>query len=433
MATQIQPAALTQTRDAAGARLAIAMAMTLALPAMAGAQTRAEEIEASREKKAATLHPETVSRFENVMLQIKQQKVMERLSAGFNGLRGRFGTMATGSGFALGPEFFREDLAKGNLRVNASAVLSTRLWQKYEAGIEAPKLAGGRIALRAEGVRRDYRSLEFYGVGPDSEKGTRTDYRLKDTSVQGLGTVMPTRRLRFGGTLGGLWAYAAAGKRDELANTESLFDEASAPGLTGRGAWIRSSVFGQFDYRDDPAGPKSGGNYVSEYTWHNDQSLGAFSFRRWDIDVQQYIPFFNKTRRLALRGRMTMTESDAGQRTPFYLQPYIGGSDDLRGFRPYRFTDRNAVVYNAEYRWEIFSGLDGAVFFDAGKVMPHRGWLKMNDLETSAGFGMRFNARNRTFLRLDVGFSHEGAAIWLKFNDPFLPRLYGAGATQPLY
>jgi hypothetical protein len=74
--------------------------------------------------------------------------------------------------------------------------------------------------------------------------------------------------------------------------------------------------------------------------------------------VQQYILFFNKTRRLALRARMTMTDSAAGQQVPFFLQPYLGGSDDLRGFRPYRFTDRNAVVYNAEYRWEIFSGLE---------------------------------------------------------------------------
>lgn len=118
---------------------------------------------------------------------------------------------------------------------------------------------------------------------------------------------------------------------------------------------------------------------------------------------------------------------------PFYLQPYVGGADDLRGFKPYRFTGPNAVVYNAEYRWEVFSGLDGAIFFDAAKVMPHRGHLGMSNLETSPGFGLRFNARNRTFIRLDVGFSREGTCIWLKFNDPFIPLLFGAGTRQPQY
>jgi outer membrane protein assembly factor BamA len=118
---------------------------------------------------------------------------------------------------------------------------------------------------------------------------------------------------------------------------------------------------------------------------------------------------------------------------PFYLQPRLGGSDDLRGYRPYRFTDRNAVVYNAEYRWEIFSGLDGALFLDAGKVMPRSGHLSFSELEVSPGFGFRFNAANRTFIRLDFGFSHEGVGIWVKFNDPFLPRLFGTGTRQPLY
>ncbi|NLT68133.1 MAG: BamA/TamA family outer membrane protein [Acidobacteria bacterium] len=130
---------------------------------------------------------------------------------------------------------------------------------------------------------------------------------------------------------------------------------------------------------------------------------------------------------------MTMTDAKAGQRVPFFLQPSVGGSDDLRGFRPYRFTGPNAVVYNAEYRWEIFSGLDGALFVDAGKVMSRAGHLAFSDMEVSPGFGFRFNARNRTFMRVDVGFSHEGTAVWLKFNDPFTPLLFGAATRQPQY
>ena len=38
------------------------------------------------------------------------------------------------------------------------------------------------------------------------------------------------------------------------------------------------------------------------------------------------------------------------------MLPTIGGSDDVRGFEDFRFRDRNAVVLNAEYRWEAFSG-----------------------------------------------------------------------------
>jgi outer membrane protein assembly factor BamA len=397
------------------------------------AQTRSAEVEAARDEKAARLGEEHVSKPEFLLLQVKQRKLMERLSAGYNGLRAKYGAMATSSGTAMGPEFFREDLRGGQLRVNASALVSTRLWQKYEAGVSAPRLAGDRLLLRLEATHRDYRSLEFFGEGPDARRGDRTVYRLRDTAVQAVGALKPARHVRVGGNVGGLWTSLDRGSRDEFGKTEDLFTPAQAPGLLEQPHYLRSGVFGQMDYRDDPLGPKTGGNYVVEHTWHSDQSLGAYSFRRWDLDAQQYIGFFNKTRRLALRARMTMADTAPGQRVPFYLQSYLGGSDDLRGFRPYRFTDRNAVVYNAEYRWEIFSGLDGALFFDAGKVMPHRTQLRFSELQTSAGFGFRFNARNHTFMRLDVGFSHEGVGVWMKFNDPFLPRLFGAGSTQPLY
>ncbi|HSW48718.1 MAG TPA: BamA/TamA family outer membrane protein [Bryobacteraceae bacterium] len=407
--------------------------LSLAVVAPALPQSRTAEIEAARDNKAAVIQPESVSRPEYLLLQVKERKLVERLTAGYNGLRAQFGSMATSSGFAFGPGFLREDLAGGTVRVSGAALVSTRLWQKYEAALSLPRAAGGRLAFDAEAARRDYRSLEFYGSGLDSSREARTNYRLVDTSLTGSATAQPSRFVRFGASLGGLWTRAGPGRRGDLVSTEARFNDGDAPGLAQSATFLRSGIFAQFDYRDNPDGPKSGGNYVSQYTWYRDQSLGLFGFRRWDVDVQQYVPFFNKTRRLALRARLTMTEPGAGQRVPFYLQPYVGGSDDLRGFRPYRFTGSNAVVYNVEYRWEVFSGLDGALFFDAGKVMPHRGWLKMADLETSAGFGFRFNAANRVFLRLDAGFSHEGVGVWLKFNDPFLPRLFGTATGQPLY
>jgi outer membrane protein assembly factor BamA len=192
-------------------------------------------------------------------------------------------------------------------------------------------------------------------------------------------------------------------------------------------------VFAQFDYRDNPNGPKSGGNYVVQHSWYHDRNLSLYSFQRTDVDLQQIIPILNKTRRVALRAKGTFTNAASGQRTPFYLQPVLGGGDDLRGFRPFRFSDSNSVVYNAEYQWEIFSGMDGALFMDAGQVMPHVQLPKFSNLETSAGFGLRFNAKNATFLRVDVGFSHEGFQVWLKFNDIFNSRRFGTTSGQPIY
>ena len=87
----------------------------------------------------------------------------------------------------------------------------------------------------------------------------------------------------------------------------------------------------------------------------------------------------------------------------------------------------------AEYRWEAFSGLDMAIFFDSGKVFPTHGQLNLSHMEGCGGFGLRFNVQNRTFIRMDFGWSREGMQVWFKFNDIFRPRPLGTASAQPIY
>jgi outer membrane protein assembly factor BamA len=395
--------------------------------------TRTESIEKERAAKLAQLKPEEVSKGESFLRDIKDQHWLERLTAGYNGFRLKIGNMVTGGGFAIGPEYYREDLEDGALTTRVSAQISTRAYQKYEAEARMPRLLDGLLALEFLGSHRNYASLNYYGPGPDSFKTNRSDYRLEDTSLDGIAAVQPVRFVKLGGSLGGLWVNVGPGNDDRFPSTDKIFNEAQSPGLTRQTNFLRTSVFGQLDYRDNPLGPKAGGNYVIQYSWYQDRKLEQFGFRRLDLDLQQYIPFFNKTRRIALRAKGTFTDNDGSQRVPFYLQPILGGSDDLRGFQYFRFSDRNSVVYNAEYQWEIFSGLEGAVFADAGKVMPRRSQLNFSDLEGSVGFGLRFNVRNATFLRFDMGFSHEGFQMWFKFNDAFNQRRFGTTTGQPVY
>ncbi len=395
--------------------------------------TRAEEIERARTVKAASLRPDEVSKGERFLRDLKQKKWLERLTGGYNGFQMKVGNMVTGGGFAIGPAYSREDLLGGNMTFRASAQVSSRAFTKYEAEAALPKVWGNRLAFTLAGAHRNYAGLNYFGPGPGSLRRNRTNYRLEDTSVDGIGVLSPARYVKLGGSVGGLWVNVGAGNDSRFASTERVFAPASLPGLDRQTNHLRTGVFGQFDYRDNPDGPKAGGNYVLQYSWYTDRGLRIFGFRRMDIDVQQYIPFLVKTHRIALRGLATFTESDGQQTTPFYLQPVLGGSDDLRGFRQFRFSDRSKVVYNAEYQWEVFAGLDAALFFDAGKVMPRRSLLAFSQLETSAGFGLRFNVRNATVIRVDAGFSHEGFQVWFKFRPAFSSRRFGTTTGQPVY
>lgn len=395
----------------------LALLFAVSLPAQVN--SRAEEIEQARREKAEKNIPEKSSGTETVLNYIKEEKILERFMAGVAGFRIKLGGLATGQGFALGPEYLREDLAKGNIIFRGSAGASFSKAQLYDLQLTLPKLANDTIFVDLYAVHRNYPRIDYFGPGPDSLATNRTNFRLEDTAYDFTTGVKPFRNLSLGVTGGYLQVNTGSGTRSSVPSTESLFSSATTPGLVRQTNFFRGGTFVQYDYRDNPGGPRSGGNYLAKFIYYDDRNLDLHTFRQLHIEAQQYFPFFNGRRVIALRARTILSFVSPGQSVPFYLQPVLGGSEDLRGFKPYRFYDDNQIVVNAEYRWESFTGLDVALFFDAGKVVPTRSQINFHDLEASAGFGFRFNARNNTFLRLDVGFSHEGMQIWLKFANPF--------------
>jgi hemolysin activation/secretion protein len=105
---------------------------------------------------------------------------------------------------------------------------------------------------------------------------------------------------------------------------------------------------------------------------------------------------------------------------PFYLQPTLGGAYSLRGLRPYRLRDRNLLLLQGEYRWEVNAFLTGTIFYDAGKVAFRRRDLDLDDLNHDYGIGVRFGWMSGVAMRADVAFgSGEGTRFVLRFDDVF--------------
>ena len=151
----------------------------------------------------------------------------------------------------------------------------------------------------------------------------------------------------------------------------------------------------------------------------SDRNYDQYSFRRIDASMEQYLSFFNQKRVIALHARSVLSYPLAGNAVPFYMQPTLGGVSDLRGYRNYRFYDNNIFSINSEYRWEIFTVLDAAVFGDAGKVFHRDGDFNLKSLESDVGFGFRFKSREAVVLRIDTAFSHEGFGLWFAFDQVF--------------
>jgi outer membrane protein assembly factor BamA len=381
--------------------------------------SRVESIEAAQAEKARQTAPEVVSATERSLIDFKQSRLLEKLTYGIAGLRGRIGGLATGSGFGLGPEYYRDDLFNGQMRFRGTVQFSTHLYQLYDAALSLPKLANEHLVVDFRATHRNYPQMQYYGPGPHSQKTGRSDYRLEDTTLRGSLGVRPFRHLRMGVSGGFLGVNIGPGTHRRYVSSEVIYSPAQAPGIDHQTDFLQGIVFAVFDSRDNPGGPRSGGLYSATYTYNKDIDLHLNTHKRLDLEAQQYIPLFNQRRVIALRGRSEMTFPNANQVVPFYLQPRLGGSDDLRGFRPFRFYGDNLILLNAEYRYEIFAGLDMAVFGDAGKVFQRRADWNEGSLEASYGIGMRFNIRNSVFMRIDAGFSREGFQVWVKFNNVF--------------
>ena len=380
--------------------------------------TRAGQIDLQRRQKAASLQPEVQSNVEHAFAIVEDDRIIQRIFGGVSGLRVRIGGMITGSGIAVGPEYNRPFL-HNDAEFHASVLGSLEKWYLMDAGVRMPHLAGDHYFFDVYGVHRDFGAVDYYGPGPNSRRSGRTDYRLEDTAAEVSTGFTVWDHLHAGGIGRFLAVNVGRGHDPEFASTDHVYTEATTPGLFFQSNFLEGGGFLQFDYRDQPADPHGGGNYVARFLNVADVRREHYSFQRLDLEAQQYIHFLNKFRVIALRGRISATSPHTGDQVPFYLQPTLGGPDDLRGYRAFRFYGNNSVLATAEYRWQVFPGLDMALFGDAGRVFDRWQQINARNLEGDAGFGFRFKMNGAVFMRIDTGFSPEGFGVWLKFGNVF--------------
>jgi outer membrane protein assembly factor BamA len=229
----------------------------------------------------------------------------------------------------------------------------------------------------------------------------------------------PARLLELGGNVAYLNPDVGSGRDDRFPSTEQLFGATTIPGFVAQPDFVRSGASVAIEWRDNPLHPHAGGRYSVRFSEYHDRDLNAFGFHRVAVDVQQYVPIPDRYRTLALRASGVFTDPHAGQQVPFYFQPTLGGAQALRGFREFRFQDRNSMLLTAEYRWEAWWALDGALFVDAGQVAHERRDFRLSDFDVSYGFGFRLHSNSAFVARLDLAFSREGFIPLLRFEHAF--------------
>ena len=381
-------------------------------------RTRAEHLEAARRAKAAQLsQPRRPNKVESVIHYIEDSRLFPRIFNPPRGWFGQVGGLGEGNGLTMGGGY-RQPTELGVVSVRAlgslreSVLLGGDLTRSF-----LPRDAG---FIRASDTRRHEAAQRFYGLGPDSSLDDRTGFGLSALQLDLTAGVRITSWLTGTASVGFLNPdVTGSSEAPPLTVTNASYDERRLPGIDVQPDFVTTQLGGVVDTRNS-LNPRRGGLYQAHVRRFSDRDGGAYSFTSTRVDLQQFMPFWNESRVIALRLLAEHADGLGNAMVPFYLQPTLGGARSLRGYDRQRFRDRSMLLFSAEYRYEVNPFLMAAVFYDAGQVAPDWTDFRLKDLRDNYGVGLRFGYSEAVALRADVAFGGESPVrLIVGFNSSF--------------
>jgi len=323
------------------------------------------------------------------------------------------------SGLAVGVEYRKESLAKLPVDFHGSAIGSVKKYHALQLGLRLPRLGPGGLYAEATARLWNYPEEDFWGIGPRSSRARRTTYRYEDFGTSGVVGFRPVPWLKTGVAGGRLDVNAGRGKDANWPSIEERFVPGEVPGLERQSDYWHFGAFLEADRRDVRNDPRKGGFYRFLYMDYFERQSNGLDFRRYEIDLRKFLSVREERTTFAARAFTVLTKAKAGGQVPFFLQPTVGGGNDLRGYAQYRFRDENALGLSLESRWR-FKGMFQAVgFADAGRVFDRPGKIGLRGLRGSIGGGGRVVLGSSLVLGADVGWSPDGFRFWFRGSQSF--------------
>lgn len=365
--------------------------------------SRQAAIEGEQAAKLAKSHP---------YIATKAERVFDRIDTILEGgtLRWHpfFDSAYSGGGFTLGVGHASYVTAHNYLDVRGSYTISG--YKRAEIEFVAPRLFKRRAQLSVIGGWREATGVGFYGLGTDTSVDDRTNYLFQQPYGNALFTLFPARRglMLRGGVELTQWSQEPG--QGASPSVETRYSPANLPGLGALVTYLHTQGTIGFDWRTATGYARRGGAYSVTLHDYNDADH-AFGFQTLEYEAIQHVPILRETWVLSFRGKVQTAEEKAGQQTPFFMLPSIGGGHSLRGYGSWRFRDQNSLLLQAEWRVMVNRYLDLAFFYDAGKVTARTSDLNLKGLKDDFGVGFRFHGPFSTPLRIDVAKGREALSL----------------------
>lgn len=343
------------------------------------------------------------------------------------------GGVASGGGLGFGVGFDSPEDTQWYQQ--AEAMVTVRRYWSLEGEVGRRSMSK-RSQIGAFGAVRHMGRLDYFGIGPQSAFEDRSAFRLRETTFGTRGWYRAAPAVRVGGTVAAYLTDIGRGVSPKVRSIEEVHAAASVPGFNAQPKFGRYRGFVELTnspVADDAAVEEERyrGTYQFAVEAVRDHSSGTHDFNRVETEVQQRIPGIGAGQRLTLHGFVATTHG--GDEVPYYMLYTLGGSGGLKSFRPdllggdgtratlrgfrnYRFRDRNLLLMQAEYRIPVHKYVHTSVFVDAGQVAGRPSDL-FSDLKANTGFSASFVRKGKTVGRMDVGFGGgEGVHLFWSFG-----------------
>lgn len=214
----------------------------------------------------------------------------------------------------------------------------------------------------------------------------------------------------------------------DVDDNEGRFIKQYVAGLPEPSRFLRRESYGGvqagilLDGRDNAIQPSRG-------VYWNTTGLGLWGFGPRSGQLTQIQSDLSLHTRFRRAGRLVITNRIGGGLTygnpAFYQLLYLGGQDNLRGFRKYRFAGHHLVYHNVEVRLKLFdfrsylfpASVGLLAFNDVGRV-----WLRGERSQRwhdGYGGGLYVTPASLLVIAASVGFSEEGTLPYVSLGFRF--------------
>lgn len=347
----------------------------------------------------------------------KAEKNLPRL---FQGERGNYGVfplfeLGGDTGFSYGLLLFHNRPFYPNHSAKIEALFSSSDYNNIDFDYTIKRFLSDRGRLEIEGTFANRPDRTFLS-GNDADFDDRSFYDRQDieAAVSYSYSLTDNMMLRFNTD------YLIR----DITQSDRQTDEgvpAFPDNLLGKQSLLSTGLNVAIDYAKGVPRINRGSRLITDIQWSRSLTDDQFHYINYSAEWNQFLPlpYLPDDRRLALKGELRKAESLGDEQIPFFENPSLGSSKDLRGFSTNRFRDTGSLLFTLEYRYPIWDFSDVVLFVDEGQVFNRYSDISIPNFHTSYGFGFHLISAKGFAFRSEFAFSRETSRFIILISPNF--------------